>query len=186
MPEKILLVCTSNEANVKKALQVVLELFREPQVDLLCTRAELNSYEGLASARRVFVFPSRTARAGALKQVRRLRSEKYDVVGVLWCLDPGRTAAKVLSFFYGGKRLLVFNENLDCDYLSPAFLHRLFRSRLHNGTLIRGGAGAWLFSPLKMGYWRILRVVLFPLRLVGLFAAVGMLYLSSAFREKRP
>lgn len=186
MPEKILLVCTSTASNVKRALQVVRQLYREPQVDLLCTRADLTSYETGAfdSVHQRWVFPARSAVAGAIALLNRLWLKNYDVVGVLWCLDPGKRAAKAFAFLCGGRRLLVFNENLDCDYLSAAFLKRLVASRAHNGTLIRNGWGSWLLTPLMAGGWGAARLLLFPLRFVCLLASVAMLFLSSAFDEK--
>ena len=45
MFEKILLVCTSTEPNIRGAVSVLrARVFKEPQLDLLCTLKDLANY----------------------------------------------------------------------------------------------------------------------------------------------
>jgi hypothetical protein len=185
MAEKVLLVCTSNESNVNKALQVLKgRLFQNPQLDFLCTATEWSYLKTKGDFRQVFVFPGRHEFGAALKLWRRLTKEKYDVLTVLWCLDLGRFRSKLFALCCGGRRILVFNEHLDCDYLSLRFLKNLLMARASNGTLARGALGRALLTPIRDGYWGALRAVVFPLRLLVLLLAVAGLYLGKRPRRE--
>src|SRR4051794_23096277 len=103
MAEKVLLVCTSTESNVEKALGVLKErLFQDPQLDFLCTAAEWAYLETKGDFRQGFIFPGRRDLGAALKLWRRLTRQKYDVVTVLWCLDVGRFHSKLFALCCGG------------------------------------------------------------------------------------
>ncbi len=186
MSEKILLVCTSSSSNVQRALQVLQEqLFKNPQIDFLCTLKDLSAFEGEETFQHVVVFPPRDHYLSAIQLWKRIVRNRYDVVVILWCLESGRVRPKLFALLCHGRRILVFNEYLDCDYLSLAFLKRLVKARAANGTLIRSGWWSGLLQPLKDGYLGILRIVLFPLRALVLVAAVVFLYLPAIFRRVR-
>jgi len=185
MSEKILLVCTSSESNVEKALGILKErLFQNPQLDFLCTATEWPYLETIGGFRQGFVFPSRRDFGAALKLWRRLTRQKYDVITVLWCLDLGRFRSKLFALCCGGRRILVFNEHLDCDYLSLRFLKNLLVARASNGTLARGALGRAVLTPLSVGYRGVLRAAFFPLRLIILLLAVAGMYLGKRLRRK--
>src|SRR5215510_9863613 len=130
MPEKVLLVSSSTETNVNTALLALKSrLFPDPQLDLLCSLAELSCFEGRTELRQILVFPHRRDLSMALKMLYRVWREKYDVVAMLWCLDAHRFRPKLFALLCGGRRLLVFNENLDCNYLTPKFLRALVVAR---------------------------------------------------------
>jgi hypothetical protein len=186
MPEKVLIVCTASPPKAQRALQVLQDhLFRKPEVDFLCTLKDLPAIEGEKSFREVIVFPPRNHYRSAFQLWKRLVGRHYDVIVVLWCLEGGRLRHKLFALLCGSRRILVFNENLDCDYLSPAFLKRLIKARAANGTLMRSRRWSEMFLPLKDGYWGILRLVSSPLRVLVLAVAVLSLYLPATLRRKR-
>ncbi|PYV90592.1 MAG: hypothetical protein DMG05_09830 [Acidobacteria bacterium] len=185
MPEKALLVSTSTETNVNMAVRILRDrLFPNIPLDILCTAADLPQFEGRVDFRQVYVFPHRRDLGSALRLWRRILREKYHVVAVLWCLDEGQIRAKLFALLCGGHRLLIFNENLDCAYLRLRFLKKLVIARSHNGTLIGNGLAGALLEPLKDGYWGLVRMLIFPLRLLILFVLVSRLYLQKVLRRK--
>ena len=185
MPEKVLLVSTSTESNVNKALLALkTRLFPGSQLDLLCSSAELLFFEGRRELHQVLVFPHRRDLSMALRLLFGVWREKYDVVAVLWCLDAGRSRPKLFALLCGSRRLLVFNENLDCDYLSPKFLKSLVVGRAYNGSLTGNSLIAALLVPLKDGYWGLLRILIFPIRLLILLLSVLGLYMGKAWRQR--
>ena len=136
MPDKVLLVSSSTEPNVCKALLTLkTHLFPSSRLDLACSLAELSFFEGRTELHQIFVFPHRRDFSMASRLLSRVWREKYDVVAVLWCLDASRFRPKLFALLCGGRRLLVFNENLDCDYLSPKFLKNLVVARCFVGSI---------------------------------------------------
>ncbi|PYV40943.1 MAG: hypothetical protein DMG06_18670 [Acidobacteria bacterium] len=185
MSEKVLLVSTSTEPNVNMAVRILKDrLFRNIPLDVLCTLADLHQFENRADFRQVYVFPHRRDIGSALNLWRRILREKYDVVAVLWCLDQQRIRPKLFALGCGGRRLLIFNENLDCAYLSLRFLKKLVAARAHSGTLIGNCFAGALLEPLKDGYWGLIRMLVFPLRLLILLMLISGLYLRKAWRRK--
>jgi hypothetical protein len=185
MSEKVLLVSTSTEPNVNLAIRILKDrLFRNIPLDILCTVGDLPQFEGRVDFHRVYVFPHRRDLRAALSLWKRILREKYSVVAVLWCLDEGRIRPKLFALGCGGRRLLIFNENLDCAYLSPRYLQKLVVTRAHNGTLVGNGLAGTLLEPLKDGYWGLIRMLIFPLRLLILLMSVSALYLRKAWRRK--
>jgi len=184
-PEKALLVCTATESQVASALEILREkLSSGARVDLLSSPANLSFYASLAGDRRCYVFPRRSERFAAWKLLQQLRSEKYEVVAVLWSLHDAPLAAKIWPLFCAGRRILVFNENLDCDFLSISFLRRFLAYRLRSPGL---GERSWagpLLRFLGQGYWGMLRLLLFPLRLLCLLVAVGALFLFNPKKNR--
>jgi hypothetical protein len=186
MPEKVLIVCTASPSKAQGALQVLQDqLFRKPELDFLCTLKDLPAIEGEKSFREVIVFPPRNHYRSAFQLWKRLVGRHYNVTVVLWCLESGRLRQKLFAFFCGSRRILVFNEYLDCDYLSPAFLKRLIQARAANGTLMRSRWWSDMCQPLKDGYWGILRLFFSPLRILVLAASFASLYLTATLRRKR-
>jgi len=181
MAEKVLLVCTSTIPNVKRAIGILhADVFRSPQIDLLCSSAELVDYERQLDIQNVLVFPHRQEYRAALRLWKRILKERYNVVAVLWCLDPERSKAKFFAFLCGSRRLLVFNENLDCAYLKPGYLKAIVSARARDGRLLPKSWSNLVQRPLQSGFWRILRFLLLPLRFVILMVAAGSLFLSKS------
>ncbi len=186
MSEKVLLVCTSAEPNVNHALQVLPNrVFQYPQIDFLCSLADLPRFEGRTTFRKIFVFPPGRDISAVFNLWWKLIREKYDVVVVLWCLEPYRMRAKLFALCCGGRRVLVFNENLDYSYLNAGFLKRLVVARTRNGNLIRSAVGHALVDPLKHAYWGLIRLCLFPLKFMILIMAVAELYLVRALKHEK-
>jgi hypothetical protein len=185
MPEKVLLVSSSTETNVSKALLVLkTRLFPASQLDLLCSLAELSCFEGKKELHQILVFPHRRDLPMALRLFSRVWREKYDVVAVLWCLDAHRCPPKLFALFCGSRRLLVFNENLDCNYLSPKFLKALVAARAYDGSLTGNSLVSAALVPLKDGYWGLLRILIFPIRLLILLLSILGLYIGKVWCQR--
>lgn len=179
MAERVLLVCTSTIPNVTRALGILHHsVYRSPLIDLLCNSAELLDYEGLPQIQNVLVFPHRQEYWAALRLCRRIRKASYDVVAVLWCQDAERARTKAFALLCGGKRLLVFNENLDCEYLKPSYLKAIILSRTREGRLLPQSWARRIRKPLCTGYWVGMRLLLLPLRFVILVIMAGTLFCS--------
>jgi hypothetical protein len=183
MPEKVLLVCTSTEEKIKRAVTILRDrVFHGPRVDLLCTLKDLPVFEKARIFQEVIVFPPRYRFDAAFRLWRRIHREHYYAVAVLWCLDPGRTRPKLFALLCGGHRLLVFNENLDCDFLGPSFLWRFLRARARDGTLFQTVQPRDTLVLFEFGYWGIVRLLLFPVRLFLLASSVAGLYCGGVLR----
>jgi hypothetical protein len=184
MREKVLLVSSSTEGNVARALLILKSrVFPESRLDLLCSVSALPFFEGRSEVHQIMVFPPRRRLAMILKLLGRIWRSRYDVVAVLWCLDVGKLRPKIFALFCGCRRVLVFNENLDCSYLTPRFLKTLVARRAHDGTLTANSLMTAVLVPLKDGYWGLLRLLLFPIRLFILLILVLGLYLAKPWRH---
>jgi hypothetical protein len=187
MAEKVLLVCSSTPANVRKAIDRFPNdaVFQDYDLDLLCTAADFPEFEKWAGVRQRLVFPKQREVGAAARLWANLVRERYAVVVVLWCLEPGRTLAKAFAFLCLGRRLLVFNENADCAFLSVRFLSSLIKARIQSGAFDNSLLVRAIVSPLKHGAWGLLRLALFPIRLIALLFSVSLLYLGRDTGERR-
>jgi len=187
VPDRVLLVCSSTSANVRRAIERFPNdaVFQHCDLDLLCTAGDLPEVEKLTQFRRCLVFPKRRDRVAAARLWARIVRERYAVVVVLWCLEPGRTLAKLFALLCLGRRLLVFNENADCAFLSLPFLWSFTKARIRSGVF---GNSLWaraFVSPLRQGIGGLVRLALFPMRLLALLASVALLYLKRDSGERR-
>lgn len=179
MAERVLLVCTSTASNVRRAIGVLKTvLFQSPQIDLLCKSSELAEYEKKEHLQNIWVFPNRQEYRAALKLWRRIRKESYDVVAVLWCQDAEHAKAKGFALLCGGKRLLIFNENLDCEYLKTSYLKAMVLARTREGRLLPRSWAQRIRKALYIGNWAGMRLLLLPLRFVILVIMTGPLFCS--------
>jgi hypothetical protein len=184
MAEKVLLVCTSTASNVRKAIGVLKGvLYRSPQIDLLCKSSELAEYEKEEPLQNIWVFPKRQEYRAALKLWRRIRKESYDVVAVLWCQDTERAKAKCFALLCGGKRLLIFNENLDCEYLKTSYLKAIILARTWEGRRLPQSWSQRIRKPVYTGYWASMRLLFLPVRFVILLIASGSLFYSKLIHK---
>lgn len=170
MAERILMLATSAPNNVRGAMGVLRgKLFPEAQFDLLCTLADLPSYRKDDLFRERLIFPSRRDPWAIYQLRRRIGREGYQAVAVLWCKEPARYRPKLFSLACGLRHLIIFNENLDCNYFRPGLLLRLVRARWGQ------------HSPARYLPWALLKTglqkSLFPLRILFLFFQVSGLYL---------
>ena len=187
MADKVLLVCSSTPANVLRAIQRFPNdaVFQDYELDLLCTTGDLAEFETWAQIRQRLVFPKRRNYSAAARLWSRVARERYAVVVVLWCLEPGKTLAKFFPLLCLGRRVLVFNENTDCAFLSLPFLWSFARGRIRSGAFDNSLWVRAFVGPLKHGAWGLLRLVLFPVRLIALLASVGLLYLAKDSGRRR-
>lgn len=178
MAEKILLVCSSTAANLLKAEEILSTrpIFHHPELHILCSLRDLPAVKAMQSARQVWVFPHRRDLRNGFGFWLRILKQRYDVVVVLWCLDQARLRQKLFALACGTCRIVVFNENLDCAYLSLSFLSRFLAARFRDGHLTGGLVGRSLWVTLERGTRTFLRILLFPIRLIILVGAVLVLY----------
>ena len=187
MADKVLLVCSSTPANVRRAIERFPNdaVFQQYDLDLLCSAGDLPELETWSQIRQRLVFPKRNNYSGAARLWSQVVRERYAVVVVLWCLEPGKTLAKVFPLLCLGRRVLVFNENTDCAFLSLAFLWSFARARIQSGAFDNSLWVRVFVSPLQQGAWGLLRLALFPVRLIVLLASVSLLYLGKDSGDRR-
>jgi len=178
MAEKVLLVCSSTGANLLKVAEILSTrpIFHHPELHILCSLPDLPDVKAIQSARQIWVFPHRRDLRTGFDFWLRILKQRYDVVVVLWCLDQTRLRQKLFALTCGTTRILVFNENLDCAYLSFSFLSRFLAARFRDGHVIGGLVGRSLWSTVERGTRTFLRILLFPIRLIILVGAVLLLY----------
>jgi hypothetical protein len=183
---KVLLVCSSSPANVRRSIGRFPNdaAFQDYDLDLLCTAGDLPELEKWTEVRQHLVFPKRHEYTAAARLWARIVRERYCVVVVLWCLEPGRSLAKAFALGCLGRRLLVFNENTDCAFFNMPFLWSFTKSRIQSGAFDNSLLFRTLVSPLKHGAWGALRLALFPIRLMVLLASVCQLYLAKDSGER--
>jgi hypothetical protein len=100
-------------------------------------------------------------------------------------MESGKTLAKAFALLCLSRRILVFNENGDCGFLSWPFLWSFTKARIQSGAF-DGTLWVRVFvSPLKQGAWGLLRLALFPLRLMALLASVCLLTLAKDSGRRR-
>ena len=155
------------------------------ELDLLCTAGDLGELEKLTGIRQLIVFPKRHEYVAAARLWARVVRERYRVVVVLWCMDPGRRLPKIFALLCLGRRILVFNENGDCAFLGLPFLWSFTRARFQSGSFDNSLLFRALLGPLKHGVWGVLRLALFPVRLLVLLTSVTLLHLAKDSGKRR-
>ncbi len=131
MPDKVLLVCSSTAANIQKAREILRRRtsFDRPEFHLLCSPSDLPYLQKAPPARRVWVFPHRRDLGKGFRLWLRILRQRYRAVAVLWCGDRARQRPKLFALACGGRRILVFDERLECSRLNASLLGRLLAAR---------------------------------------------------------
>jgi hypothetical protein len=160
-------------------------VFQDYHLDLLCTAGDVPELETWTDGRQLLVFPKRREYWAAVRLWAHVVRQRYAVVVVLWCMESGKTLAKLFAMLCLSRRILVFNENGDCAFLSLPFLWSLTKSRIQSGAFDNSLWIRALVSPVKQGAWGLLRLALFPLRLMVLLASVCLLYLAKDSGRRR-
>ena len=196
MPDKVLLVCSSSAANIRKAREILSG--RAPsdraELHLLCSPSDLPYLSKEPPAGQVWVFPHRRDLAGGFRLWRRILRQRYREVAVLWCGEAARLRPKLFALACGGRRILVFDPRLECAPLSLALLGRLLAARARRlwrpwrpGRLLPpsrvllaplAGAARLLLAGLR----RLAQWLLVPVRFLLLIGSVLRLYA----RRRRP
>ena len=184
MPDKVLLVCSSTAANIQKAREILRRRssFDRPEFHLLCSPSDLPYLQKAPPARRVWVFPHRRDLGNGFRLWLRILRQRYRAVAVLWCGDRARLRPKLFALACGGRRILVFDERLECSRLNASLLGRLLAARARRRRWNAGPVG-WmpavarmLLSPLAAVAGFLARWLLVPVRFLLLVAAVLALY----------
>ena len=184
MPDKVLLVCSSTAANIQKAREILRRRtsFDRPEFHLLCSPSDLPYLQKAPPARRVWVFPHRRDLGKGFRLWLRILRQRYRAVAVLWCGDRARQRPKLFALACGGRRILVFDERLQCSPLSATLLGRLLAARARRHRWNAGPLGRVLavarvlLWPLAAGAGLLARWLLIPVRFLLLVAAVLALY----------
>ena len=186
MASKVLLVCSSTPERVRKAIDRFPNdpVFQNYSLDLLCTAGDLPELEKWTQVEQRLVFPKRRDAPAAARLWAHVARARYAVVVVLWCLDPDKALAKAFALLCLGRRVLVFNENIDCAFLSFSFLWSFTKSRIRSGAFDQTLWVRVLVSPLKNGIWGLLRLLLFPARFTVLLVSVTLLHLRKDSGER--
>ncbi len=177
MPDKVLLVCSSTAANIQKAREILRRRssFDRPEFHLLCSPSDLPYLQKAPPARRVWVFPHRRDLGNGFRLWLRILRQRYRAVAVLWCGDRPRLRPKLFALACGGRRILVFDERLECSPLSATLLGRLLAARARRRRWNAGPLGRMLLSPLAAAGF-LARWLLIPVRFLLLVGAVLALY----------
>lgn len=139
MNEKILVVNTASVENTARAVKTIsCKLFEKPIITVLCAVEYADSFRQNQFVSSVEVFNPKKRFYEIIRVLITMRKRRYDTVTVLYCLDTKRYVMKSLPFLFGAKKVLIFNENLDCAFASLKFLYAFFRARLKDGTLSAG------------------------------------------------
>ena len=184
MPDKVLLVCSSTAANIQKAREILRRRssFDRPEFHLLCSPSDLPYLQKAPPARRVWVFPHRRDLGNGFRLWLRILRQRYRAVAVLWCGDRARLRPKLFALACGGRRILVFDERLECSPLSATLLGRLLAARARRRRWNAGpvgrvlAVGRMLLSPLAAVAGLLARWLLIPVRFLLLVGAVLALY----------
>ena len=177
MPDKVLLVCSSTAANIQKAREILRRRssFDRPEFHLLCSPSDLPYLQKAPPARRVWVFPHRRDLGNGFRLWLRILRQRYRAVAVLWCGDRPRLRPKLFALACGGRRILVFDEHLECSRLNASLLGRLLAARARRRRWNAGPVGRMLLSPLAAAGF-LARWLLVPVRFLLLVGAVLALY----------
>ena len=131
MPDKVLLVCSSTAANIRKAREILCG--RTPsdrhELHLLCSPSDLPYLHEEPPAGQIWVFPHRRELGKGFRLWLKIRRQRYREVAVLWCGDAARLRPKLFALACRGSRTLVFDERLECAPLSLSLLGRLLVAR---------------------------------------------------------
>ncbi len=168
MPDKVLLVCSSSVANIRKAREILGGRAPSdgPELHLLCSPSDLPYLHEEPPAGQVWVFPHRRDLAGGFRLWLRVRRQRYREVAVLWCGEAARLRPKLFALACGGRRILVFDERLECAPLNLSLLGKLLAARLRR---------------LRPRPWRPVRV-LPPARVLLAALAPAARLLAAGFR----
>ena len=186
MPEKVLLVCSSNSTNFRKAVNCLSTrpIFDKPELYFLCSLNDLQDLRQIQEAKKIWVFPHRRDLWNGIGLWLKIFKQRYDAVVVFWCLDRGRLLQKIFALTLGIQRILVFNENLDCAFLNFSFLKRFIVARIHDGHLTFKFSARSLIMALKKIIHTCLRILVLPIGLIALVGAVITLYLKKSLSPR--
>ncbi len=181
MNEKILVVNTASVEKVARAIETISSrLFEKPIITVLCTDEFADAFRQNKLVSSVDVYNPEEKFYEIIRLLIKMRKSRYDVVAVLYCLDTKRYVMKFLPFLFDAKRVLIFNENLDCALVTLKFLYAFFRTRLRGGTLIAG-----LPPLIKSGVASLpVKMLFFPFVFIYLALNTGLMTLRKYARVK--
>ncbi len=179
MNEKILVVNTASVEKVTRAIEAIShKIFEKPIITVLCTDAFADAFRQNPLVSSVDIYNPKERFHEIIRLLIKMRKRRYDVATVLYCLDTKRYVMKSLPFLFGAKRVLIFNENLDCAFATLKFLYLFFRARIKNGTFITGLPACQLASlPAKL--------ILSPFVFLYLVLNTGLMTLRKYAKDKK-
>jgi hypothetical protein len=161
--ERILIIQSAEPPDVLRALDRLREkpLFDNPSYTLFCrNRKEIvDSFSGHPMISRIL---THSEARGSLKHLRELRRRKFDAIVLILTGDPSYWKIKYFAPLLGVplKRLLIFNESMDCFFFSWSQWGSLVSHRARVQSEQRMGSSYPIRSLLSL----VLKSVVLPFR----------------------
>ncbi len=176
--EKILIVQSAQPQYILRALDRLKEqrLFRNPRYTLFCRNLPEIS-ERLRDHPMIYEIRTHTETRDSWSHLRALRKERFDGVVVFFTGDRSYWKIKYFVFLLGARHKVIFNENSDCVFFSFAAWLALLSHRL--GERSRSGGGPGWFYQLRLLFFLLVKLIVFPFRFAWLLLAWLRLRLAS-------
>lgn len=180
--QKVLVVQTAEEGFTRQVIGRVLDgsLFYKPTVHLFCREDKRLYFREILPADQIQTYPVRHNIAVLTKSLRRLHKYRYDVVVASLTGRPTYTGFKLLTFAAGARKVLLFNDHLDCFYFSATRLLRFLAERQTAGTHY-SPRQAFVLYPLS----QLSKLLLFPFRFLYLVIQITALSQLRAYSRNR-
>jgi hypothetical protein len=160
--ERILILQSAEPPYVLQALDRLAEypLFRNPRYTLFC-RNRPGIVDQLKTHRLLYAVRIHSETRGSWRHLQELRKSRFDALILFLTGDPSYWKLKIFAFLLGvpWRRILIFNESIDCFFFNLHPWLRLIRHRMQSPQLAEADS-KWTHS---------LRI------LVSLFLKSGML-----------
>jgi hypothetical protein len=165
--ETVLIVQSAEPPYVLKALEILREHphFKNPAFTLFCRNKPeiVSSFEGHPLLHRIL---THSETQDSFQHLLALRRQHFDGVILFLTGDPSYWKVKVFAFLLGARRILAFNEEVDCFFVTFHKWLELISCRMRVRPYPGGGAN-W-GSSTRILISLILKSVLFPLRFLWL------------------
>jgi 2-polyprenyl-3-methyl-5-hydroxy-6-metoxy-1,4-benzoquinol methylase len=129
--EKILVIQSADIDLVARAITAIKSkgLFQQPKITLFC-RNDTRSLKYAQQTANVDEYVPHVQAQNAVQHLRELRRRRYDVCVLFLTGDPSYAKIKYFAFLTGAKRILIFNENLDCFYFTWKSFAKFLAARM--------------------------------------------------------
>jgi hypothetical protein len=165
--EQVLILQSAEPPYVLKALEVLREHphFKNPSFTLFCRNKPeiVAGFEGHPLLHRV-VTHSETR--NSFQHLLALRRQRFDGTILFLTGDPSYWKVKIFAFLLGARRILVFNEEVDCFFLDFTKWLELLSYRIRVRPY-PGASSKWGYST-RILVSLLLKSVLFPFRFLWL------------------
>ncbi|MDA2926239.1 hypothetical protein MYX78_03230 [Acidobacteria bacterium AH-259-G07] len=149
---RVVLLQTEHRQDTRSALSVLSNprIVPKARISVFCAEDSRNIFESLPEVEKVFTW-NRHKLLKSLRAAWRMARFHPDVLAAIFSGRPVFRKQKLLFFLLPARHRLVFNENLDCFYLSWRTFHRFFIREAEGtgvpGTFLRKIVRVPLFLP---------------------------------------